>query len=434
MRSGGWSFRAREGKKLVRVWQEEPVSCIYYFFYFVDLLSIPEDFLPFALPEIGQEEIDEVVDSLRSGWITTGPKAKRFEEDFSAFVGAKHAIAVNSATAGLHLALEAVGIGPGDRVITTPYTFTATAEVIRYLGADPVFIDIDRRTCTIDVSQVEEYLARAAGNGERRPRGIVPVHFAGQACEMDALCAVAEKYDLRVVEDAAHALPAEYRGRMIGTIGDLTVYSFYVTKTIATGEGGMVVTDDDAWAGRIRTMRLHGISRDVFDRYTSSKPSWYYEVVAPGFKYNMPDLAAAIGIHQLRKAEDFQSRRKAIARQYDQGLAGLPLQPPVVVRPGDRHAWHLYVIQLELERLAIDRDRFIELMSEAGIGTSVHFIPLHLHPYWRDRYGFRPEDFPVAYDVYQRAVSLPIYPKMTNENVNRVIEAVRRILVANLKC
>lgn len=388
-------------------------------------------FLPFALPEIGQEEIDEVVDSLKSGWITTGPKAKQFEEDFAAYIGVKYSIAVNSATAGLHLALEAIGIGQGDKVITTPYTFTASAEVIRYLGADPVFIDIDSKTFNIDPQKVEDYLVSLEASGQPLPKAIIPVHFAGQACEMDELCRLAKQFSLKIVEDAAHALPTEYKDRMIGTIGHITVYSFYVTKTIATGEGGMVVTDNDAWAQRIRTMRLHGISRDVFDRYQSDKPSWYYEVVAPGFKYNMPDIAAAIGIHQLRKVEQFRLRRKAIALKYNEAFVDLPLNVPYVARLGDKHAWHLYVIQLELERLSISRDRFIELMNREGVGTSVHFIPLHIHPYWRDRYGFNPEDFPVAYDVYQRAVSLPIYPKMTDDDVTRVITAVRSILEEN---
>ncbi len=388
-------------------------------------------FLPFALPEIGQEEIDEVVDSLKSGWITTGPKAKQFEEDFASYIGVKHSVAVNSATAGLHLALEAIGIGPGDKVITTPYTFTASAEVIRYLGADPVFIDIDQKTFNIDPQKVEEYLLSLEARGQSLPKAIIPVHFGGQSCEMDELCRLARKFSLKIVEDAAHALPTEYKDRMIGTIGDITVYSFYVTKTIATGEGGMVVTDNAEWAQRIRTMRLHGISRDVFDRYQSDKPSWYYEVIAPGFKYNMPDIAAAIGIHQLRKVEQFRLRREAIALKYNEYFVDLPLKVPYVARPEDKHAWHLYVIQLELERLSISRDRFIELMNKEGIGTSVHFIPLHIHPYWRDHYGFEPDDFPVAYDVYQRAVSLPIYPKMTDKDVTRVILAVRTLLEKN---
>ncbi len=385
-------------------------------------------FLPFALPEIGEDEIDEVVDTLRSGWLTTGPKTQRFESEFAQFVGARQAVAVNSATAGLHLALEAIGVGEGDRVITTPYTFTATAEVVRYLGADPLFVDIDPASFNIDTAAIPAAAERA---GE--VKAILPVHFAGQACAMNDILGLARERGWKVVEDAAHTLPTTYAGRLVGGLGDLTVFSFYVTKTIATGEGGMVVTDNPDYAARMKTMRLHGINRDVFDRYTSKKPSWYYEVVAPGFKYNMTDVAAALGIHQLRRAWDFQKRRQQIAERYHEAFAGLPVRLPQTIRPEDVHSWHLYVLQLQLEDLTITRDRFIELMSEAGVGTSVHFIPLHIQPYWRERYGFRPEDFPVALEVYRRAVSLPIYPKMTDADTQRVIEAVREILTRHAR-
>lgn len=382
-----------------------------------------KSFLPFALPDIGEEEIAEVVDSLRSGWITTGPKVKRFEEDFAAFVGGGvQAVSCNSATAGLHLALEALGVGPGDQVLTTPYTFTATAEVVRYLGADPVFADIDPLTFNLDPVAVSAAAARCTSL-----KVLMPVHFAGQSCDMSGLSALAREYGVRVVEDAAHSLPATFEGRTIGTLSDVTVFSFYATKTIATGEGGMVVSQDNELLRRVRTMRLHGINRDVFDRYTSTAPKWYYEVVAPGFKYNMPDTAAALGIHQLKKAWRFLERRRSIAQCYDQALAGLPLRRPVVARPDDIHSWHLYVIQLELESLTIDRERFIELMAEQGIGCSVHFIPLHLQPYWRDRYGLTADSFPVASQVYSRAVSLPIYTRMTDQDVERVVGAVRYI-------
>lgn len=380
-------------------------------------------FLTFAQPAIGEEEISEVVDTMRSGWLTTGPKCQQFECEFSQYVSTQHALGVNSATAGLHLALEAVGVGPGDHVITPSYTFTATAEVVRYLGADPLFVDIEPDTFSISVSQ----LARVSKQ-DCNVKAVVPVHFAGQACDMGQIMDASRDHGWRVVEDAAHALPTTYQGQHVGSIGDLTVFSFYATKTIATGEGGMVTTDSEEWAARIRTMRLHGINRDVFDRYRSDKPSWYYEVVAPGYKYNLTDIAAAIGIQQLRKADAFQRRRQWIAEQYTSAFRDLPLRTPYVARPDDTHAWHLYVIQLQLEDLAISRDRFIELMAEAGIGTSVHFIPLHIQPYWRERYGYKPEDFPVAYDVYRRAVSLPIYPKMTDVDVERVIEAVCSIL------
>lgn len=380
------------------------------------------NFLPFALPDIGEEEIAEVVDSIRSGWLTTGPKTRRFEEDFSAFVGSGfEAIAVNSATAGLHLALEAVCIAPGDEVITTPYTFTATAEVIRYLGADPIFVDIDPETFNLDPAGIESAMTA-------RTKAIIPVHFAGLACDMNAIMGIARRHDLRVVEDAAHALPTTCNGKLVGTLeSDATVYSFYATKTITTGEGGMVVTRDAELAKRCRTMRLHGISRDPFDRYISTKPAWQYEVVAPGFKYNMTDLAASLGIHQLKKAWQFQRKRTDMAARYNEAFKALPVKLPPGAPDNDVHAWHLYVLRLA-DDAKISRDRFIELMAEKGIGCSVHFIPLHLHPYWRDRYGLKPEDFPHALRTYERAVSLPLYTKMTENDAERVIAAVTGIL------
>ena len=380
------------------------------------------EFLPFALPDIGEEEIAEVIDSLRSGWLTTGPKAKRFEQDFAAFVGdGVEAIAVNSATAGLHLALEAIGINTGDEVITTPYTFTATAEVIRYLGAHPVFVDIDQNTFNIDPLKIEKAITP-------RTKAIIPVHFAGLACDMDMIMTIAKKYKLKVIEDAAHSLPTTYHGKLIGTFEtDATVYSFYVTKTIATGEGGMIVLRDAEIAKRCRVMRLHGINRDVFNRYSSTKPSWHYEVVAPGFKYNMTDVAASLGIHQLKKAWKFQRHRAEMAAYYDEAFKDLPVILPPKALDGDIHAWHLYVLRLKPE-VTISRDRFIELMAEKGIGCSVHFIPLHLHPYWRDTYNLKPQDFPNALKAYESAVSLPLYTRMTSENQEHVIKAVREIL------
>ncbi len=380
-------------------------------------------FLPFALPSIGEDEIAEVVRCLRSGWITTGPLTRRFETDFAERIGAKHALAVNSATAGLHLALEALGVGPGDKVAVPVHTFTASAEVIRYLGADPVFVDVEADTLNLDAAQLARVVKR-----EGKVKAIMPVHFAGQACDMDAIAEVAAVAGATLVEDAAHSFPTTYGGQLIGTIGKATVFSFYATKTVTTGEGGMVVTDDPVMAARIKVMRLHGISRDVFDRYTSSKPSWFYEVIAPGYKYNMTDVAAAMGIHQLKRAEEFQLRRAAIAAAYDEAFASLPLELPTPKRPNDRHAWHLYVIRLHLEKPRLSRDEFIARMAAAGIGTSVHFIPLHLQPYWRDHYRLMPADFPVATAQYQRIVSLPIYPAMTADDVSRVIESVRAVL------
>jgi len=379
-------------------------------------------FLPFALPLIGDEEINEVVDTIRSGWLTTGQKTVTFEKDFAAFVEASNALAVNSATSGLHLALEAVGVKEGDVVITTPYTFTATAEVIRYLGADPVLVDIDPKTFNINPDLLQETIDK-----HDNVKAIMPVHFAGQACEMDAILDIAKKNNLKVVEDAAHALPTTWKGKIIGSLSDITVYSFYVTKTIATGEGGMITTENEDYLSRMKTMRLHGINRDVFDRYTSDKPSWFYDVVEPGYKYNMTDIAASLGIHQLKKARSFQERREWIAKQYNEAFADLPMQTPFVKYPEETHSWHLYVLQLDLSALTVDREKFIELMAKENIGTSVHFIPLHLHPYWRDRYNYKPTDFPVALDVFSRAMSLPIYPKMTDGDVERVISAVKKI-------
>ena len=380
-------------------------------------------FLPFALPEIGEEEIAEVVDTLRSGWVTTGPKAKRFEQDFAAFLGdpGLHCVAVNSATAGLHLALEALGVGPGDEVITTTHTFTATAEVVRYLGADVKLVDIDPATLNIDPAAVEAAITP-------RTKAVMPVHYAGLAADMPAILDLARRHGLKVVEDAAHALPTTCGGQLVGTLAsDATVFSFYANKTITTGEGGMLVTRDAALAQRARTMRLHGMNRDAFDRFTAKVPSWYYEVVAPGFKYNLTDIAAALGLHQLKKAHAFQQRRAAIAAQYDAALAGLPLILPPPPAAGDQHAWHLYVLRLA-DDAPLARDRFIERLFDAGIGCSVHYIPLHLHPYWRDRYALQPAMFPHSQRAYERMVSLPIYTRMSDDDVRRVVDAVRAAL------
>jgi dTDP-4-amino-4,6-dideoxygalactose transaminase len=383
----------------------------------------PLPFIPFALPEIGEEEIAEVVDSLRSGWLTTGPKTKQFEQAFAEFVGVPeiHAIAVNSATAGLHLALEAIGIGPGDEVITTVHTFTATAAVIRHLGAAPVLVDVDPVTLNIDTSKIEAAITP-------RTKVIMPVHFGGLACDMATILTLAKRYGLKVVEDAAHAIPTTYQGQVIGSLNsDVTVYSFYANKTITTGEGGMIVTRNPEIAKRCQVMRLHGISRDAFDRFTSTKPAWHYEVVAPGCKYNMTDIAASIGIHQLRKAQAFQQKRAAIAARYDQAFADLPLQLPAQAIAGDVHSWHLYAIRLG-DDVSIGRNSFIERLAELGIGCSVHYIPLHFHPYWRDTYQLKPEHFPCSSRAYERLVSLPIYTRMTDADQARVIDAVTRTL------
>ena len=380
-------------------------------------------FLPFALPDIGDAEIAEVVDTLKSGWLTTGPKTKRFEDDFTTFLGdpALHSLAVNSATAGLHLALEAVGVGPGDEVITTTHTFTATAEVVRYLGADVVLVDIDPATLCIDVAAVAAAITP-------RTKAVMPVHYGGLAADMQALLALAKQHGLRVVEDAAHALPSTCGGQLVGTLGsDACVFSFYANKTITTGEGGMVVTRDDALARRMKVMRLHGINRDAFDRFTSKVPSWYYEIVAPGFKYNLTDIAAAIGIHQLRRARAFQQRRAQIAAMYDEALRGLPVILAPHAPAGDVHSWHLYPLRLT-SAAPITRDALIERLFAAGIGCSVHYIPLHLQPYWRDRYGLSGAQFPHSQAVYEGLVSLPIYPRMLDADVARVVAALTAAL------
>ncbi len=387
------------------------------------MTSAQPPFLPFALPDIGEEEIAEVVDTLRSGWVTTGPKTKRFEQDFAAFLGepALHCMAVNSATAGLHLALEALGTGPGDEVITTTHTFTATAEVVRYLGADVVLVDIDPATLCIDVNAVEAAITP-------RTKAVMPVHYGGLAADMPALLALTRKHGLKVVEDAAHALPTTSAGKLVGTLGsDVTVFSFYANKTITTGEGGMVVTRDADLAKRIQVMRLHGMSRDAFDRFTAKVPSWYYEIVAPGFKYNLTDIAAAMGIHQLKRAHAFHARRSQIALAYNAAFTDLPLITPPLPKAGDLHAWHLYALRLG-PAASIDRNTLIERLFAAGIGCSVHYIPLHLQPYWRDRYALQPGQFPHSQHAFEQMLSLPIHTRMSEADVQRVAGAVRHAL------
>jgi len=377
------------------------------------------EFMPFHVPEIGEDEIRAVVETLRSGWLTTGPKAKTFEEDFRKYIGTRHAVAVNSGTAALHLALDATGIGPGDEVIVPTMTFTATAEVVVYLGARPVLVDCEPDTLNLDPSDIERKITP-------RTKAIIPVHFGGQACDMDKILAIAGNYHLKVIEDAAHALPARYKGKRVGAIGDITCFSFYVTKPIATGEGGMATTNNSEWAEKMQMMSLHGISKDAWKRY-SSEGSWYYEVLFPGYKYNMTDIAAALGIEQLKKCDLFWEARQRIAANYDEGFRDLQEIETPSCRPGSEHAWHLYVIKLEPKRLRLNRNEFIAALKDKGIGTSVHFIPLHLHPFYRDNFGCKPEDFPNASSAFERIVSLPIYPRMTEADVETVTEAVRSI-------
>src|SRR3990170_3921931 len=378
-------------------------------------------FLPFHVPDIGDDEIRSVVETLRSGWLTTGAKVKKFEEDFAAYTGTTHSVAVNSGTAALHLALEAIGIKEGDEVIIPTMTFTATAEVVLYFKAKPVLVDCEPDTLNINADEIEEKIN--AGT-----KAIIPVHLAGQPCEMQRIMEIAQKYNLKVIEDAAHALPAHYQEKMIGTIGDITCFSFYATKTITTGEGGMATTGNSEWAERMRMMSLHGINHDAWKRYTK-EGSWYYEVLCPGFKYNLTDIAAAIGVEQLKKCDRFWEARRRIAAVYDEAFTDLPEIRTPVCRSGRQHAWHLYVIQLNLERLRIDRSGFIEALKEKNIGTSVHFIPLHVHPFYRSTFGYQPEDFPNASAAFERIISLPIYPKMTDADAGCVVDAVRSIVL-----
>ena len=383
-------------------------------------MRVRETFLPFALPDVDDAEIAEVASVIRSGWLTSGSKAAQFESEFAAFVGAKHAVAVNSCTAAMHLALEAIGLRAQDEVIVPTYTFAATAEVVRYFGAKPVLVDVDPVSLCIDPAKVEAAITP-------RTRAIVPVHMGGRSAEMDEIGATASRHDLRVIEDAAHAFPTKYRGRMIGSISDFTCFSFYATKTLTTGEGGMICTDNEKWADRCRVMCLHGISHQAWKRYTA-EGSWYYEIVAPGFKYNMTDIAAAMGLVQLHKAGRMREQRERIARRYTTAFRGLPELEPAPEAPAqDQHAWHLYALRLNLDSFTIDRARFFDELKDRKIGASVHFIPLHLHPYYRETYGYKPDHFPVASREYQREVSLPIYSKMTDDDVQDVIDAVTEI-------
>lgn len=379
--------------------------------------------LAFHVPEITEDEIQSVVETLRSGWLTTGPKVKQLEAEFAKYIGCRHAIAVNSGTAALHLALEAAGIREGDEVIVPTMTFAATAEVVLYFKAKPVLVDCKPDTLNLDPNQIEPAITS-------RTKAIIPVHFGGQPCEMNRIQELAKEYKLKVIEDAAHALPATYRGKKVGTIGDITCFSFYATKAITTGEGGMITTQNAEFADRMRIMSLHGISDDAWKRY-SSEGSWHYEIISPGYKYNLTDIAAALGIEQLKKCDQFWEARRRIATIYNYAFADVPeIRMPAFVSHV-QHAWHLFVIQLDFERLRIGRGAFIEALKKEGIGTSVHFIPLHLHPFYRDTFGYKPRDFPVASAAAERIVSLPIYPRMAEANVESVIAAVKKIAREN---
>ena len=384
-----------------------------------------DTFLNFSPPNIGEEEIQEVLDTLRSDWITTGPKVRRFEQEFAAFLGAEAALAVSSGTDAMLVGLAVLGVGPGDQVITTPMTFCSTVHVIEHLGARPILVDVEPDTLNIDPQAIEKVLS-GIRDPASRIKGIIPVHLYGHPCEMDAILKLAQQEGLFVLEDAAHGLPAQYKDRMVGTLGDLTAFSFYATKNLTTAEGGML-SGSKALLDKARPWTLHGMSRDAYKRY-SAEGSWFYEVVLPGFKCNLTDIQASLGIHQLKKLPAFQERRRTIVNRYHQAFRELSEIEVPMERPGVESAWHLYVIRLNLETLNIDRNRFIEELKSRNIGTSVHFIPVHLHPYYRDKYGYIPEDFPVTYENYLRMISLPLQTRLSDTDVEDVIEAVTDVV------
>jgi dTDP-4-amino-4,6-dideoxygalactose transaminase len=383
-------------------------------------MSGHEDFLPYNLPDISDAEIDAVTDMLRSGWLAPGPRVKAFEEEFAAFAGTKHAIALDSATAGMHLALVALEIGPGDEVITSPTTFAASVNVIIHAGATPVLADIRIDDYCIDPEAIERAITP-------RTKAILPVHHGGSACRMEQIVDVARRHDLAIVEDAAHGLGTYIGGRHLGGFGDVTIFSFYPTKNVTSGRGGMLTTDDDALAERCRLLSLHGMSNDAWDRYTA-RGSWAYQVLAAGYNYTMSDFQAALGHAQFRRLDEFQQRRTAIALEFNRQFREVPELELPIEREGTTHAWHLYVVRLRPDALTINRDQFIVEMKERGIGTSVHFIPIHHHPYYRERYGWAPGDFPVADEAFETMVSLPLYTRMDDAAVERVVAAVEDIV------
>ena len=377
-------------------------------------------FLVFGSPKIEEEEIQEVVECLRSGWISTGPRVGKFQEMFRQYIGTRHARALNSCTAGLHLAMLAAGMGPGDEVITTPLTFAATANAVIHTGATPVFADIELPSMNIDPTEIEKKITP-------RTKAIIPVHLCGRPCNMQRILELARAYNLIVIEDAAHATEAIYHGKKIGTLSDMAVFSFYVTKNLVTGEGGMITTDNDRYAEKIEIYGLHGMSRGAWKRY-SDEGFKHYQIVFPGFKYNMMDLQAALGIHQLKRIETYLKRREEIWERYDKAFSNLPVMLPPPPEPDTRHARHLYTPLLRLEDLHVDRDTIQQELHRLNIGTGIHFISLHLHPYYRDTYGYRPDDFPNAQYVSERTISLPLSAKLSDEDVADVIEAFTSVL------
>jgi len=379
-----------------------------------------EKSIPFHRPFLGKEEEDEVIDTLRSGWLTTGPKTKKFESEFAQYVHAKHAIAVNSCTSALHLALVAAGVSEGDEVITTPITFASTANVIVHQRATPVFVDVESDTLNIDPNQIEDKITS-------RTKAIMPVHFAGQPCEMDTIMDIARRHKLIVIEDAAHAIEAEYQGRKIGSIGGMTAFSFYPTKNMTTGEGGMLTTDNSEWADKIRILSLHGMSKDAWKRY-AEKGYQHWDILSPGYKYNMSDIQAALGLHQLQKVEGFWKIRKRYAEIYNEGFQDIPEIITLPERPNVKNAHHLYVIRVKTEMLTKDRDEIINIIQDYGVGIGIHFRAIHLHPYYQETFGFRRGILPNAEYASDRLFSLPLYPKMQIEDVFHVIDVVKQVI------
>ncbi len=379
-------------------------------------------FLPFSRPCIGPREKELAIEALESGWITTGPKAEELGRRIAARVGVRHGTALNSATGGLHLALAALGVGPGDEVVTSTYTFVACVNVIEHVRARPVLVDVEPDTLCLNPRAVERALTP-------RTRAVMPVDYGGHPADLDAVGRLARPRGIPLVEDAAHALGAAVGDRPVGSLSDVTVFSFYATKNLTTGEGGCVVTDDDALAERLDLLSLHGMDRDAWKRY-SDTGNWYYEITSPGFKYNLSDILAGVGLGQLEHFDEMQRQREAHVARYDALLADVPEVRTPRVRPGVTHARHIYPVALELERLTCDRARFVAELRAENIGTSVHFIPIHLHPYFRTQLGTKPGDFPVAEDAYRRAVTLPLFPHMTPRDVEDVVAAVRKVVAA----
>jgi len=383
------------------------------------------DFLIFGSPAIEQPEIDEVVECLKSGWLGTGPRVNKFENKFKDYIGSKYAMALNSCTAALHLSMVVSGVSAGDEVITTPMTFAATSNAILHTDAKPVFVDVEKETMNIDPELIEKAITP-------KTKAILPVHFAGRPCKMDHIMEIAKKNNLLVIEDAAHAIEAKYKNKKVGNIGDITCFSFYVTKNLITGEGGMVTTNNEEWAKKIKMYGLHGMSKDAWKRF-SDEGYKHYQVMVPGFKYNMMDIQASIGLHQIERLEKYFEKRKKIWDIYNKAFEGLPLNIPHLEEKDTVHARHLYTLLLDIDRLKISRDEFMQELFRENIGTGVHYISLHLHPYYKDTFGFKKDDFPNSDYISERTVSIPFSAKLTDQDVDDVIEGVTKVLNNNKK-